>query len=373
MSAERMSLLVRGRLQPLALRWISALARRRRITHAHQLLGLVLSMLAARSTTVAAQDERSVLVGTVVDSMTLDPIPDVAAYLDGHTMVDQTDSTGVFRLADLTAGSHGLLLMRSGYLPQHYQFTVPDTLAGEIALPLIGLVRGPPPSAVVSGTVVDAQTGAPLALASVRLNGERGVVTGPDGNFRIDAERARWGVNSLAVTRMGYAPMQAELWVAEPEPVLDLDIALVATAVHLSELIVQGDSATLPSGRMRGFYDRMSNAAGDFITQEDIEDRKPRRVTELFRTVPGVYVTTNPGGGGYRIRMRRAVSGNRSQCRPLIFIDNMRTHEDFADRLDSVVWPEMVLGIEVYVGTARVPTEFNQTGSECGVVVIWTR
>jgi hypothetical protein len=46
--------------------------------------------------------------------------------------------------------------------------------------------------------------------------------------------------------------------------------------------------------------------------------------------------------------------------------------------LDDMVFPDNIVGIEVYAGPARVPPEFNVTtgpssGAACGAVVVWTK
>src|SRR4029079_10187828 len=48
--------------------------------------------------------------------------------------------------------------------------------------------------------------------------------------------------------------------------------------------------------RLRRFSRRMERGRGSFLTREQIERRKPRRLTDLFREIPGVRVTmTNRG------------------------------------------------------------------------------
>ena len=41
--------------------------------------------------------------------------------------------------------------------------------------------------------------------------------------------------------------------------------------------------------------------------------------------------------------------------------------------LDSTIFPNDILGIEVYLGFANVPPKFQRTTSGCGTVLIWTK
>ena len=42
-------------------------------------------------------------------------------------------------------------------------------------------------------------------------------------------------------------------------------------------------------------------------------------------------------------------------------------------RIDEVISPGSVEGIEVYRGLSTVPAEFLNPDAECGVIAIWTR
>jgi len=41
--------------------------------------------------------------------------------------------------------------------------------------------------------------------------------------------------------------------------------------------------------------------------------------------------------------------------------------------MDTALWVDRLDAIESYSNAARVPIEFNATGSECGVIAVWTK
>jgi len=64
-------------------------------------------------------------------------------------------------------------------------------------------------------------------------------------------------------------------------------------------------------------------------------------------------------------------------CGPTVYLDGMLmerggqgSESAFVDR---IVRPSEIAGIEVYTSGATTPLQYKGMGSECGVIVIWTR
>jgi hypothetical protein len=83
------------------------------------------------------------LSGAVLDSVTMQPLADVAVHLDGATVATRTDSAGSFRLSDLGLGEHALIFLKDGFAPRMYRFEVTQPDEGDIDVGLVGLVHGP--------------------------------------------------------------------------------------------------------------------------------------------------------------------------------------------------------------------------------------
>lgn len=293
------------------------------------------------------------------------PVADVVVYVDGRNFTDTTDYAGEFSIGDLSGGKHVVLLMRNGYAPDMAQFTLPEGLVGEVDVGVMQLSNGPPPVATLTGTVVDSRTGQPVFGVNVGLSGWASVATDVTGRFRIEERAVGWGPNVLEFRRIGYGPIDSELWVAQQQTNLDLDVSLVPSAIPLAEVVVEGDRATYVPGLTDEFYRRRHVGSGSFFDQREIEKISPRVVTDIVRRAPGISVQRGADGNNVIVFLRSIRS-----CPPLLFLNGARVSK--ADDVDWLLSPDVILGIELHQG-GQVPMEFNQTGSSCGVVVIWTR
>ncbi len=187
------------------------------------------------------------------------------------------------------------------------QFGVGMLLAGLWIMPL----HAQEPTGTIRGRVTDDATLRPLQGGIVTF-GSRSSVTRADGRYEIRGVPA--GADSLRVRMIGYASMTRFVTVAAGQT-LDLDIALVAQAVNLSELVVIGYG-----------QQQAGNITGA-VTSVSSDEFNPGRVispTELIQNkVAGVQVVeNNEPGGGTTIRIRGATSVNASSD-PLFVIDGV--------------------------------------------------
>jgi hypothetical protein len=73
-------------------------------------------MVVALPLVVTAQHNTGI-VGIVLDARTRRPIEDVVVAVPSLNRATSTDTSGRFRLADLKAGNHDLIVRRLGYSP----------------------------------------------------------------------------------------------------------------------------------------------------------------------------------------------------------------------------------------------------------------
>ncbi len=213
----------------------------------------------------------------------------------------------------------------------------------------------------VKGTVRDSTglsvEGAQIFVTGSELRGE----SGANGEFLL--ANAKAGPLVIHVRRIGFAPDSTRITVLAGSNV-SADVTLRRLAVQLSPVVVLGRKEL--TGRMAGFYQRMSRGHGHFLTREQVERRNPGNMTDLFRMVPGVRVESR--GFTNQVRFR----GGR--CAPLTWLDGSPLYAGEFD-LDSVD-PRSFEGIEIYSGAASVPAEFQgnrSLSSACGTIVLWSR
>jgi hypothetical protein len=207
---------------------------------------------------------------------------------------------------------------------------------------------------------VDHETGDPVWSAAVSLapgsSGTRGKgtrVTGEAGRFLF--RDVPPGTYRLYVTVQGYRKMTDTLQVPTDED-LELLLPLSVDPIRLEPIIVMAERRPPP----RRDYERRRLSRSVFlVTREEIEERRPRLLTELLNRVPGGIVVSTPPHG-YTLLLR-------GQCRPGLWLDGVKLSG--VSSIDQLLSPHDVEAIEVYHGF-ELPVEFGVDA--CGGILIWT-
>ena len=308
----------------------------------------------------AAQDAFVTLSGTVSDSATLEPLGEVAVYLEGWNVAGWTNADGDFLLPDVTRGLYIVALRRPGYLPRSFRFTIDAQTPREVHLGDLFLQAASGRGAVVTGMLTDSLTGMPLTNVTVALNGTVAAQSRRGGSYQIDSVPV--GTALLQVRRVGYRPVTFELAMTEDTDSLALDIALTPLPLAMAEVIVEGDRTIYAMGIMRDFYRRRRIGFGTHYTRWEIEEIQPRYLTDILRRTLGVRLSPAPFGH-WQVSMRNCAS-------PTVYVDGFPMYYDIA--IDEVMPVENIEAVEVYTGWATIPAEFNRFNT-CGVIAVWTR
>jgi TonB family protein len=214
----------------------------------------------------------------------------------------------------------------------------------------------------VAGIVRDS-SGVGIAGAEVNITGTSlRAHTNPQGQFRLTNVPA--GTVTVGVRRLGFLPASASI-VVGPNEAAAMAVIVTPLAQALATVVVRGDRRFEEHGRLAGFYQRRSRSSGGhFITRDQIDQRNPSQLTDLFRSVPGARIYSSTFNNVVRFRGMR--------CAPLVWLDGFPATAAEFD-LDALN-PYIVEGIEVYLGVATVPPEFRwvRGGGSCGAIVIWT-
>jgi len=246
------------------------------------------------------------------------------------------------------------------------------------AIPLTAQQTG---SATVVGRVVDQGSRRPITGVSVAL-GDSAVRAITDGQGRFSIASLPAGTHRLTFSMIGYAA-RSDTVRLRADVVQELEVTLAREAIALDPISVSVHSGWLESS---GFYEReQSNPGGTFLTREEIERKRPVRLTDALREVPGIrtfyldagriHVRFNREGGGDLLAFDPDNDRTLAGCEPDVYLDGIlyRETSGFDNQLrvsnfDIVGIPE-VEGIEAYTGP-NAPLQYQNS---CGVILVWTR
>lgn len=230
---------------------------------------------------------------------------------------------------------------------------------------------------VVTGHILVESTREPISYATVKLeNTDNEVVrhtsTDAKGSFIIVAPKA--AEYTISVTRIGYTDNMAGPYYLGEADTLNIEMRLLNKAVTLNELTVTAER-DIAAQRLEnnGYFRRKERSSGHFITPEDIENKNPIDLTDMFLTIQGVEVDDGLlwSKRGTSCPMRIIFNG-------MVVFDKTKnltlnpTSEQINFSINNLTRPEEVLGIEVYVSMNSQPMKFGRR-TRCGIVAIWTR
>lgn len=233
-----------------------------------------------------------------------------------------------------------------------------------VSLVLLALAA-PARAQVVSGTLLESESRAPLVGGVVSVLGEDSatfvqVRTDSTGGFTFLLPGG--GQYWLRAAHEGYQPAMSPRLSLGGLDTLQVEFSLARDLVVLEPLVVKARSRRITQAARR-FYDRAeNNAGGTFITREEIERVNPLQTTELLRRIPGAQSTQLMGGNAISVR---------GGCVPSLFIDGMHVR-DYRS-IDDYVRPVDVEGMEVYRAAHMAPVEYQGLRAGCAVVLVWTR
>jgi len=215
----------------------------------------------------------------------------------------------------------------------------------------------------LTGRVADARgysiQKAEILVTNTALHAE----SGTDGRFDLSDLPA--GPVEVIVRRLGFSPAKIALDLTTGE-VRDIRVLLSPMAVLMDSVSVVAPAPVIEVA-YGGFETRKSRGFGTFITREDIEKKRARVPSDLFRTVSGVKLIRDNGSP----TVVSSRLGNVT-CPLRVFVDGSH-YPLYGQSLDGLVQIVDIGAIEVYAGGATVPPQFGGRESTCGVIAIWTR
>lgn len=225
---------------------------------------------------------------------------------------------------------------------------------GIVGLVVDRITRGPLQGAAVTLRPLSEDT---VALPPDTLPALPPVLTDPSGRFVFQGIAD--GRYRIEVERIGYRTVAESI---DYRAALGkrVDVGMVQEAVELEPLLVVADARSFHLDAT-GFYDRRRRGLGRFVTRDELLAATTLRVSDVFRTMPGV------GMGGGRPGSGEQVVVLRNGCRADVYVDGV--HLAPPAPIDALLTPHDVDALEIY-HASEVPPAFRTTG--CGAVVIWT-
>jgi hypothetical protein len=229
------------------------------------------------------------------------------------------------------------------------------------------------------GLLLENLTDRPIDLGTVVLLGETGdtvsaALTDENGFFSLTApEPGTYSVlaRALGYTGRGRGPFEleeGELQVVQ----LTLDPAPVpieGVGVRTTPIVITDDQLLA-----NGFYDRMMEGRGQFLTPEDVARSDVRYTPQVLRGLD--HVRAQYGASGWKTWPRLWSPYGGMWCEPRVYVD-----DDWVNRpgfklsnygLDDFVSMGELKAVELYWGH-QAPPRYRWDGPGCGAVVIWTK
>lgn len=335
------------------------------------LLTLLTALVAASAGAAQERTQPEVTItGTVVDAVTGRPIPGVLVVVGGAGFRLETDAEGKFTLTRIRVGDYRLQLSHLEYQPSVGDFAV--MRPGEFVTTLEPVNDGADDLLTgIIGVVSDGGGGGPVGGATVRVTGlgGRGTLTDARGEFSLTDLFS--GHYVVEFSQLGYVTRSDSIQVA-PGRVTNVRVSLSVDPVQLDPIEVTVERREIALQEV-GFYARATDGFGEFIDREQIEQRAPSRLSDLFTRLIGVEIRSDPGSGFERLIMLRG--GRSEDCFPQVVLDGLVVHRggNLPAMMDRLLDPSTVAGIEVYQTQSGVPAQYGGTGASCGLIIIWTR
>ncbi len=214
----------------------------------------------------------------------------------------------------------------------------------------------------IAGIVKDS-SGQPIPMVEVTaIKPGRTTRSDSAGHFVIGALPS--ANTDFSFRRLAYAPVILMIAVP-PSDTAEVEVVLGVVAQQLTAVLVSEHPEQLR--RLVAFETRRAHGVGHFITRDQIEERRPLRLSDMMRTIPGTMVAAGENGR----TILRFTRGTSMRCPPQYFLDGVMATGFSIDDIS----PVDVEGVEVYAGSVGLPPEFNRLygTSICGTVIIWSR
>jgi hypothetical protein len=234
--------------------------------------------------------------------------------------------------------------------------------------------------------IIDSATREPVAGAEIHaVRSKSSQITPKTGVLRLESF---FKGDTLSVRRVGYHPIfVAAEAIPEDQPVVT--IGLVPIPRILADVTIDARISTILKGV--GFYDRRNRLSGFFVDPAQMAEMHPSRTSDIFERAMGARLSPAALGGRV-VRFSRA-----RDCAPTVYVDgvvmlaepavnlmpNLRTSAERTSETRTDIYGQndhgidevgvrQIAAVEAYATGVQAPPEFNHTGGNCGIILLWT-
>lgn len=216
-------------------------------------------------------------------------------------------------------------------------------------------------SAVALGRVLDPGAhpieGAEVSVAgaaATAVTNDSGVFTLrglPTGTQELDVRKLTFNPTASSIDLTSRAPRTVTVVMRPAPPTL----AKVTTTTPLEKGLMDV-----------GFTNRKKAGMGHYLTEDEVAEKQPMVMSDIFTTIPGI--TVSEATGQPVITSTRGGSGCVNY-----YVDGVPYTEQTPGDFDEYMRPDEVAAVEVY-NSVDAPAQFEGAGtSSCAVIVVWTK
>lgn len=193
-------------------------------------------------------------------------------------------------------------------------------------------------------------------------------LTDADGFFSLSVPDGEF---ILRVSALGYRPARAGPFVLDGEDAMQVaEVRVTPRPLDVDGLVVEADRSLLST---TGFFERMGEGRGQFLTPDAIAASEARTTPEVFYELDHVVPQWSRSPWERWVEFMGIGAG---RCEPDLWIDGVRFRWRLpGEGLGDVVPIETLVAAEVYWGPFQAPLRFQGTATDnsCGVILLWTR
>jgi hypothetical protein len=238
-------------------------------------------------------------------------------------------------------------------------------------------------SGVFSGVVTADTLGHTVSNAEVSLPQlNRTTLSNQRGEFRFSSLPA--GRYAVTVRALGFQPFSDSVDIVEGRA-LDGELTLSPNVTQLDSVRTTAAATPRILPKYEEFEARQqARIAGYFLSDSALRTRDRENLAEVIGMMPSVSVASSPlgtflsssHGGNSSKPIFEGGGGGKTACLFTVYVDGQKIFSagegneppDFAK-----MHVEDFYGVEVYPSIAQAPAQYTTTGTNCGVILLWTR